>query len=56
MNLKLLFMWPVPPHEIIGKSRIPNKKKHGQNMAYTTIRKDPMLLGPYTMINNPVLM
>ncbi len=47
----------LPPHFVtISKSKIPNNKEHGPNMAYTTIQKDPMLMGPYAMINNPTLM
>ncbi len=46
----------LPPHfAIVGKFRIHSNKEHGSNtleLARTTIWKDPMLLGPYAMINN----
>jgi hypothetical protein len=46
----------LPPHFVtIGKSMILGNKEHGPyifELACTTIRKDPMLLGPYAMINN----
>jgi hypothetical protein len=48
----------LPPHFVdFGKSKILGNKEHGVGtfeLACTTIRKDPMLLGPYTMINNLV--
>jgi hypothetical protein len=50
----------LPPHfATIGKSKILGNKEHGPctfELACTTIWKDPMLLGPYAMINNPMPM
>jgi hypothetical protein len=46
----------LPPHfTIVGKFRIHNNKEYGLStleLAHTTIWKNPMLLGPYAMINN----
>jgi hypothetical protein len=44
----------LPPHFVtIGKSMILGNKEHGPfELACTIIWKDPMLLGPYAMINN----
>jgi hypothetical protein len=46
----------LPPHfVIVGKSMILGNKEHGPctfELAYTTVQKNPMLLGPYTMIDN----
>jgi hypothetical protein len=47
----------LPPHfAAVGKSKILGNKEHGPctfELAHTTIWRDPMLLGPYAMINNP---